>query len=141
MPYASPAEAKRKKQQYREQHREELNLKERQRINILRQIYIDQLGGKCIKCGSTDNLEFDHIDPTTKLYKIQSILYNPELLKIELAKCQLLCFSCHIEKSTLEKAINIIEGCKNSIHTCKCHTCKERAREYRREQYWRNKVK
>ncbi len=141
MPYANPFEAKIRKQLYREQHREELNLKQKEIIQALRKQYIDKLGGKCVKCGSIKNLEFDHINPKDKLYNIDKILSNLELLIIELVKCQLLCFDCHVEKSTLEKAINITKGCKNSIHTCKCHTCKEKTREYRREQYWRNKVK
>ena len=28
------------------------------------------LGGKCECCGSTFNLQFDHIDPTTKSFSI-----------------------------------------------------------------------
>jgi len=31
---------------------------------------LDILGGKCIKCGSLENLEFDHIDPSSKLFTI-----------------------------------------------------------------------
>jgi 5-methylcytosine-specific restriction endonuclease McrA len=55
------------------------------------------LGGKCTRCGSKKNLEFDHIDPTKKEFAITQkiVLRNPEKLAIEVKKCQLLCIECH----------------------------------------------
>lgn len=64
-----------------------------------RQEAIELLGGKCKKCGNTENLEFDHIDRNSKLsHSIWSWSY--ERRKAELDKCQLLCYSCHLTKST-----------------------------------------
>ncbi len=58
----------------------------------------DKLGNKCVKCGTTKNLEFDHIDPKTKCFNV-----NPqdswEKTLPELYKCQLLCKPCHLEKT------------------------------------------
>lgn len=34
---------------------------------------IRKLGGKCVKCGSEENLEIDHIDPTTKSFEISKL--------------------------------------------------------------------
>jgi len=28
------------------------------------------LGGRCVRCGATEDLEFDHIDPSTKRFTI-----------------------------------------------------------------------
>jgi hypothetical protein len=69
-------------------------------MNLLREILIERLGGKCVECGRTETLEFDHIDPSTKSFNIASGYSKPkEVLLAEVAKCQLLCNKCHIEKS------------------------------------------
>jgi 5-methylcytosine-specific restriction endonuclease McrA len=71
-----------------------------QRYYKKRKEYIDFLGGKCVKCNSTENLQFDHIDSKTKLYAIgDKITYPKEKIMDELKKCQLLCRSCHIFKT------------------------------------------
>ena len=59
------------------------------------------LGGRCTRCGATENLQFDHVDPKTKIPgAIDS--HDPAVWKEEIKKCQLLCFPCHLEKSRLE---------------------------------------
>jgi hypothetical protein len=62
------------------------------------------MGGKCISCGCKDNLEFDHIDPSTKSFNISSG-YNKTKKELfeELSKCQLLCNKCHLEKTKKNK--------------------------------------
>lgn len=65
---------------------------------------IEQLGGKCVRCGSTENLEFDHIDSNSKEISIATHLsYSMDTIQNELQKCQLLCKSCHIQKTKEEK--------------------------------------
>jgi hypothetical protein len=69
-------------------------------MNLLREILIEKLGGKCVECSCTETLEFDHIDSSTKSFNIASGYTKPkEVLLEEVAKCQLLCNKCHIEKS------------------------------------------
>ena len=69
-------------------------------MNLLREILIEKLGGKCVECGCTEALEFDHIDPSTKSFNIAAGYTKPkEVLLAEVAKCQLLCNKCHIQKS------------------------------------------
>lgn len=56
--------------------------------------------GPCSMCGSSDNLEVDHIDPLTKIsHRIWS--WSEERRLQELKKCQVLCRSCHLEKTKL----------------------------------------
>lgn len=61
------------------------------------------LGGKCAICGSIENLEIDHINPKTKLFKMTSItrMSKYKFYK-ELNLCQLLCDTHHNEKSRRE---------------------------------------
>lgn len=63
---------------------------------------IDYLGGKCVKCGATDDLEIDHIDPSKKSFHISQRL-SLRTQKEEIDKCQLLCEKHHIEKTVAEK--------------------------------------
>lgn len=65
-------------------------------------------GRSCAFCGSTENLELDHIDPTTKdpylRRKSNHFIWrwSEERRNAELAKCQVLCHPCHVEKSRRE---------------------------------------
>jgi hypothetical protein len=69
-------------------------------MNYLREILIEKMGGKCIECGCKEALEFDHIDPSTKSFNIAAGYTKPkEILLEEVAKCQLLCNKCHVEKT------------------------------------------
>ncbi len=62
------------------------------------------LGGKCVDCGRTDELQFDHKDPTTKITNIARLLTSSwDKIKIELVKCQLLCYDCHHNKTIESK--------------------------------------
>jgi len=56
--------------------------------------------GPCIKCGSSDKLEVDHIDPNEKVFNPTYVWrLCKEAREVELAKCQVLCHSCHVEKT------------------------------------------
>jgi len=54
--------------------------------------------GPCVKCGSWDTLEIDHVNPEEKSFKI-SWSRKKEILDKELQKCQVLCENCHLEKT------------------------------------------
>lgn len=97
-----------------------------------------QLGGKCARCGATENLEFDHINRSTKIDHIANLVVNGTMQELidEINKCQLLCSSCHRIKSiefgdTTETKhgtyqMRIRKGCK-------CELCVTYMREYNRE--------
>lgn len=58
-------------------------------------------GKSCVECGSTENLELDHIDPATKITNaIWS--WSEERRNAELAKCQVLCHDCHVKKTHID---------------------------------------
>src|ERR1700722_18143959 len=58
------------------------------------------LGNKCVKCDSTEDLQFDHIDPSTKYKNITEMTDCSELRQLEeIQKCQLLCRKHHDEKT------------------------------------------
>jgi 5-methylcytosine-specific restriction endonuclease McrA len=63
----------------------------------------EHLGGKCVECGTTERLEFDHINPADRTDAITNIM-GKEALYEELTKCQLLCHSCHKERSRRQQA-------------------------------------
>jgi hypothetical protein len=56
-------------------------------------------GKSCARCGRTDRLELDHVDPTTKTHHAIWSWSKPRRLA-ELAKCQALCHWCHKRKSS-----------------------------------------
>src|SRR5690348_14399081 len=55
-------------------------------------------GGACQECGSTDGLVWHHRDPAAKSFTIGNgrKAGGPYTLSLELAKCDLLCRSCHV---------------------------------------------
>ena len=67
-----------------------------------RQEIIDYLGSKCVKCGTTDNLEIDHINPSDKSFHISKRL-SLSTQREEVDKCQLLCHEHHMVKTVSEK--------------------------------------
>ncbi|ALQ30110.1 hypothetical protein ATC04_05750 [Arthrobacter sp. YC-RL1] len=90
------------------------------------------LGGHCVVCGTDENLQFDHIDQSTKLFTIAERWdARHETLMPELAKCQLLCERCHTAKSAAEKSVEHGGGTSGK-RNCKCDPCRARKNEYMR---------
>lgn len=88
------------------------------------------LGNICRKCGSVDNLEIDHIDPIAKSFTVGGQLWNCAKAKFEaeIAKCQLLCQSCHNKKTLAEtgkKSAIGTHGTLSSYRYCKCYLCRK----------------
>ena len=63
----------------------------------------------CCKCGYNENpsaLQFDHIDPATKLGNIKSsdiLLSKLQKVIAEVRKCRILCANCHVISTTENK--------------------------------------
>jgi len=94
--------------QYYENNKEKLKKQNAVNNNKRRQKLKEQarekLGGKCVWCGASENLEFDHIDPAHKKMTIGNISCSLELWWKEIEKCRLLCKSCHKKHSDAEMA-------------------------------------
>ena len=66
----------------------------------------------CKNCGSWENLELDHIDPSKKVdHKVWS--WSEKRRLEELSKCQVLCHRCHKVKSICENRSNLSKTCPN----------------------------
>src|SRR3990167_8301202 len=109
------------------------------KMHARRQKWLEE-NGPCKQCGSTINLEVDHINPKTKIdHKVWS--WAEERMLAELTKCQVLCRSCHHTKSMLER------GCIPSPHGtvnryrkgCRCAECREAHR--LSNERWRKKLR
>lgn len=93
------------------------------------------LGGKCEKCGATDNLHFDHKDPSKKEFGIARNINAPDdVLEAEVKKCRLLCSDCHhaktMDKSEYGKPSEHGTLWKYLKHKCRCDECKKTVSEY-----------
>lgn len=97
----------------------------------------EALGGKCIRCGGTEALQFDHIDPKTKSFTIASGgSFSKERFDEEVGKCQLLCFPCHNTKTLKETGRNPATHGALSMainHRCKCDLCKKTRSDYNKQ--------
>lgn len=82
-------------------------------------------GKSCVSCGGTERLEFDHIDPKTKIsHSIWS--WSKERRASELAKCQILCRSCHKKKTAADMGWTVPHGSSNRYrrYGCRCDVCR-----------------
>lgn len=109
----------------------------RQRYHSLRAEGIALLGGRCVRCGSTDDLQFDHIDPATKTLDIGRRWSSRPKFLAELAKCQLLCGEHHRAKTSAEQSVEHGGGLTGK-RNCRCALCaplkRARQRVYRQAQ-------
>lgn len=84
----------------------------------------EDLGGRCVVCGTSDDLQFDHIDPTTKLFIIsKSDGVSDKRFWEEVAKCQLLCVPHHQEKTSTEQIPEHGTWGMHKNHVCRCVPC------------------
>lgn len=94
--------------------------------------------GPCKKCGSTEQLEVDHIDPSTKALNPTYIWSRKKADRdLELAKCQVLCRKCHKQKTVIEfTKIDRVHGTNTTYKAgCRCEECRAAAVAHTRE--WR----
>ena len=68
----------------------------------VRQILIEEAGGKCIRCGYdryVGALQFHHRERSAKEFGLaeRGLTHSLEKLRREAAKCDLLCANCHAE--------------------------------------------
>ena len=89
---------------------------------------------QCKRCGSTNRLELDHMDPSKKVsHKIWS--WSEAKMKAELEKCQVLCYDCHKSKTKVERTVIRSHGTPGmySKGHCRCQECKNAWAKYNRQ--------
>jgi 5-methylcytosine-specific restriction endonuclease McrA len=82
--------------------------------------------GPCKHCGSSDNLEVDHINPALKTMEASSVWSRTQSVRDkELSNCQVLCKQCHLKKTLAERK-QPTHGTANMYknHKCRCEECK-----------------
>jgi hypothetical protein len=86
---------------------------------------IEMLGGRCVRCGATEDLEFDHIDPSTKRFAVGSSMSRAwDTLVAEALKCQLLCRPCHREKAVEDRPEPAHSYYRYWYYGCRCVVCR-----------------
>lgn len=95
--------------------------------NRVRKTRADFFEGKiCVFCGSSESLELDHIDKDTKeSHKIWS--WSEERRLKEKAKCRILCYACHKERTRIQFTKPIVHGTMNCYRKrkCRCELCRK----------------
>lgn len=92
----------------RAKDRDKIRARFKEKSNKIKNYWIEQMGGKCCKCGSKEDLVFHHIDPNTKSFNLgNSWTYSPKKVEAEVKKCILICKKCHKE---LHKGENLTWG-------------------------------
>lgn len=72
------------------------------RKRILKDFYIEQAGGRCVKCGydkCIGSLHFHHRNPEEKVFQLNVTNFSKpkESIEAEIKKCDLVCANCHGE--------------------------------------------
>lgn len=88
---------KEKVKAYKKKHNKHLLQKMIERKKRAKQKAVDLHNNKCAKCSQSFPLavyDFHHLDPTTKLDRVNFTLTWDKIL-VELSKCIMLCANCH----------------------------------------------
>ncbi len=103
------------------------------RYHEWRKFVLDTLGGKCVDCGATENLELDHVERSEKSYNLAKIWsYKKEIWQKEIKKCVLRCDACHKAKTISELSVEHGQGLTGRRH-CYCDLCKPLKRQYNKD--------
>lgn len=98
---------------------------------------VQEFGGKCVSCGNDDRLQFDHVNPATKKYRVRDLWHSQAKYLEEAPKLQLLCYTCHKTKTISEQTKPLVHGTTNAYNRkgCRCQVCRDfmnqRNRKYR----------
>jgi len=83
---------------YINDNRDKVNQRVRLSYQEKKRILVEEAGGACVRCSFSEHLaalDFDHLDPTQKLYGVLRGNRSLAAAREEAKKCQLLCANCH----------------------------------------------
>lgn len=100
--YKNQADANAKARELYQKDTEKYRARNKEKRENRRKLIYEALGNKCVECGSTSNLEIDHINPSLKENRISPLA---QALSKTLTddNLQLLCHSCHTKKSKYQR--------------------------------------
>ena len=116
-----------------------------------RQTLLDMSDNKCARCADTSNLEFNHIDRSSKLFGLSGHGLDRSWDKIltEWRKCELLCRLCHVQYTQMQyhigdmplpwnklSHVEYVHGTMRCYHetSCRCDLCKLAKKAYRNKE-------
>jgi 5-methylcytosine-specific restriction endonuclease McrA len=93
----------------KEQYNVRMNIYMNERYHRRRTEAVKYLGGKCVDCGTTDGLEFDHKNPKQKSFAIGKKFASMATAKLyaEVDKCELRCRPCHLIKGGYDAVLQL----------------------------------
>ena len=122
----------------REQYNEYMRVYMLERYHRRRREGREFLGGVCVDCGTTEDLEFDHVDRESKEFMISGMSSCSEArFWAEVRKCVLRCKTCHYARTAQQLGVEHGGGASGKKN-CPCASCKARKAEYMKR-YYRDK--
>jgi 5-methylcytosine-specific restriction endonuclease McrA len=100
--YKNQADANAKARELYRKNTKKYSLKNKEKRENRRKLIYEALGNKCVECGSTSNLEIDHINPSLKENRISPLAQGLSKT-LDDDNLQLLCHFCHTKKSKYQR--------------------------------------
>ena len=100
--YKNQADANAKARELYRKNTKKYSLKNKEKRENRRKLIYETLGNKCVECGSTSNLEIDHINPFLKENRISPLAQGLSKT-LDDDNLQLLCHCCHTRKSKYQR--------------------------------------
>ena len=100
--YKNQADANAKAREPYRKNTKKYSLKNKEKRENRRKLIYEALGNKCVECGSTSNLEIDHINPFLKENRISPLAQGLSKT-LDDDNLQLLCHCCHTRKSKYQR--------------------------------------
>lgn len=89
--------------EYYSNNLEKFQLKKQRQTKDRLEWLLENVGDHCVQCGSTENLEFDHINPALKTNRCSFRALGIQTLEEQKDNIQTLCHECHKEKSNAQR--------------------------------------
>jgi 5-methylcytosine-specific restriction endonuclease McrA len=100
--YKNQADANAKARELYRKNTKKYSLKNKEKRENRKKLIYEALGNKCVDCGSTSNLEIDHINPSLKENRISPLAQGLSKT-LDDDNLQLLCHCCHTKKSKYQR--------------------------------------